>query len=268
MEGVEDPAAAPVVDGGDEGSTPGLVRDGAIPREHPAKRESDVPADGARVATDDVPPPARGIQPRRDHRFPPELWRKGIVAWYLGIPEAGKTWLALEHLKQAIRTNGWPALVIDTQGEEHFRHIPHARNVREAIEWVWGAGRNAAIGPHLEAEEVEALAQACLDPGHVNVLVDEAATWLAQGRGQSRDGKEGPLLRLIRTRRHAKCCLLLTTQHLTGDVPTAAISCAPRLYVFRCTELNVLDRLKREGVDPEAAKVLPAREYIEHYAGF
>lgn len=158
--------------------------------------------------------------------------------------------------------NGWPALLIDSIGEEQVRDVPHARSVREAIEWVWGAGEKAAYVPK-DVEEVNALVRACLEPGRVNLWVDEAHTWLS-----ARRGVDGPLLRLMRTHRHARANVFLTAQHLTGDVPQEALSCAPELYVFRCTAPAVLERLEREGLDPQAVRALPAREWIRHYAGF
>jgi hypothetical protein len=183
------------------------------------------------------------------------------VRWYVGIPGSGKTYLALAHLRELIESNGWPALVIDTAGVSNFASIPHARNVREALSWVWGAGNHAAIVPS-DAMQVEQLVGACQGAGRVNLLVDEAAYWLS-----ARSSGTG-LLRLMRAHRHARANVLLTTQHLTGDVPQEALSCAPRLYVFRCTAPAVLKRLTEEGIDADRVSKLPAREYVEHFAGF
>lgn len=152
--------------------------------------------------------------------------------------------------------------MIDSTGVDQLADVRHARSVREAIEWVWGSGENAAYLPS-SFEEVDQLARACLDPGEVNVLVDEAHTWLT-----ARRGVDGPLLKLMRAHRHAKVNILLTTQHLTGDIPQEALSCAPRLFVFRCSAPAVLERLKREGIDPERVQALPQFEYVEHYSGF
>jgi hypothetical protein len=94
-------------------------------------------------------------------------------------------------------------------------------------------------------------------------MVDEAHTYLT-----SRKGKDGPLLNLMRAHRHAEANVLLTTQHLTGDIPQEALSCAPRLFVFRCTSPAVLERLKQEGLDVERIAALPQGHWIEHYEGF
>lgn len=182
--------------------------------------------------------------------------------WYVGCNKSGKTSLAKDHLKLLIRRNGWPALILDSQGVDQLADVRHARTMREALEWVWGAGQHAAYVPKNQ-EEVDALARACLDPGEVNLFVDEAHLWL-----RARKGADGPLVALIRGHRHAKANLLLTTQHYTADVPQEARSCAPRLHVFRCTGQAVLDELKKLGVDPERAKSLEQNRFVTVYDGF
>jgi hypothetical protein len=152
--------------------------------------------------------------------------------------------------------------VIDSTGVDQLAGVRHARNVREAIEWVWGGGENAAYLP-TSIEEVDQLARACLDPGEVNLLIDEAHSWLT-----ARRGTDGPLLKLMRAHRHSRARIFLTTQHLTGDIPQEALSCAPRLFVFRCSAPAVLERLRREGIDEERVSNLPQFEFVEHYAGF
>jgi hypothetical protein len=184
------------------------------------------------------------------------------VRWYVGIPDSGKTTLAKRHLAELVEENGNPALILDSSSVDQLADVRHARSIRECIEWVWGAGHHAAYLPN-DAEEVDRLARACIDPGNVNLLIDEAHHWLT-----SRRGTDGPLLKLMRAHRHARANVLCTTQHLTGDIPHAAISCAPRLYVFRCVDEAVLDCLKKQGLDPEQAKGLAQFQHVEHYQGF
>lgn len=183
------------------------------------------------------------------------------VRWYVGIPFCGKTWLAKKHLGELVSATGWPALILDSIGEQTLQAWPHARSMREAIEWVWGAGQHATYIPR-SLDEVEALARACCDPGGVNLFIDESHSWLGAC------SRESPLLTLMRTRRHARANILMTTQHYTGDIPHEARSCAPRTYVFRCTDTAVLDALRKEGLDISRIPNLPPREYIEHYRGF
>lgn len=178
------------------------------------------------------------------------------------MPGSGKTYLSLEHLRDAIRSTGWPAILVDSIGDEHLDGMPHARSVREALEWTFGAGQNSAFRPD-SVEEVDALVRACMEPGRVNLWVDEAPFWLS-----SRKGTGGPLVKLMRTHRHARANVFLTAQHLTGDVPQEALSCAPELYVFRCTAPAVLQRLEREGLDVERIRNLQPREFVRHYEGF
>lgn len=187
------------------------------------------------------------------------------IKWYVGIPRCGKTWLAKRHLAELVRSTGWPALIIDSIGEDSLAGWRHARNVREAIEWVWGAGQHATFFPQGDddREQVDQLLRAALEPGHVNVFIDEAHTWMT-----ARKGTSGPLLQICRRHRHSKVNLLMTSQHYTGDVPHEARSCSPEIFAFRCTDTAVLDQLRREGVDPSMIASLPEREFYRHYRGF
>lgn len=184
-------------------------------------------------------------------------------AWYVGCPGSGKTTLAASHLARLTAATGRPALVIDSGAVDQLAHVPRAASVPAAIEAVWRERRHAAITP-TDADQVEQLARAVLAGRNVNVLVDEAAFWLSSSRGR---GSE--LLRLLRAWRHARASVLLTTQHLSGDVPQAALSCAPVLFVFRCTSPAVLDRLEREyGVDRRRVSSLGRGRFLRIESGF
>jgi hypothetical protein len=145
---------------------------------------------------------------------------------------------------------------------DQLREIPHARDVEQTLDWVFGAGMHTAYFPRTR-EEVDAIVRACIEPGRVNLLVDEAHTWLT-----SRKGVEGPLLKLMRAHRHARANVLLTSQHFTADIPQEARSCAPRIYVFRCTGPRVLEVLAQEGVPSDVVSALPQLSFLEHYTGF
>ena len=186
------------------------------------------------------------------------------IAYYIGAPASGKTTLARAHAIEAQRENRWPILVIDTEGVAQLRGFQHVRSVREAIESLWGRPRrNAALRPR-GPEEVEAILAAVHRCGRVNVLVDEVHLWLT-----SRSAVTDPLLRLMRAHRHVKLRLFLTTQHLSGDIPQAALSCAPVLHVFRCTSPATLERLERHwDIRPELVRTLPQFQYVRHFDGF
>lgn len=162
-----------------------------------------------------------------------------------------------------MRANRYPALVIDSGGVAQLAHVPRARSTDDLIRRVWGQRTHAAITP-ADADQVDALARAVLAAGRVNVLVDEAGFWLG-----STKGKGSPLLRLLRAWRHARANVLLTTQHLSGDVSQAALSCAPTLYVFRCTSAAVLERLERDyGLAPARVRGLQRGSFLRVETGF
>lgn len=138
------------------------------------------------------------------------------AAWYVGIPRAGKTRLAHAHAVETSAACGWPVLVIDSQGVGNFERWPRAASVEEVLLEVWGQKRSTAYVPR-DVQEVERLVRAVLAAGRVVLLVDEAAYWLSSSRGRG-----GALLRLLRAYRHAPAHVLLTTQHLSGDVPQEA----------------------------------------------
>lgn len=185
------------------------------------------------------------------------------IAWYVGIPEAGKTTLAAHHLARAARRNGRPCLVIDSQGVRNFSRWQYAASVAEVGQLLWGARRHCAYTPR-DAEEVELLCTALLEVGQVNVLVDEAAYWI-----NAHTWVRSKLSRLMRAHRHAQVWLHLTTQHLSGDVPQAALSCAPDLFIFRCTSKAVLARLQDEyGLESARVSALPQGRYLRVSQGF
>lgn len=184
-------------------------------------------------------------------------------AWYVGIPGAGKTTLAVSHLARDAAANRWPAVVLDSSDVAQLAHVPHVANVDELAAAVWERGEHVALVPR-DGAEVERVCDLVLRLRRVNLLVDEAAFWISSNKG-----RDSSLLRLMRAHRHAQARLYLTTQHLSADVPQAALSCAPELFVFRCTSPVVLERLEREfAIDPELVRELPRGSFIRHTTGF
>lgn len=185
-------------------------------------------------------------------------------AWYVGCPAAGKTYLALEHVREDYRATGRPVLLVDSTEAANFDGVRRAQSAEDALIALYtGDAAEIAWTPR-EPEEVEALARALRAGGRLHVLVDEAAFWLSSSRGRG-----GALLRLLRAYRHAELSLHLTTQHLSGDVPQEALSCAPILYVFRTTSgpaLKVLE--ERYGQSPMEIETLPQYEFRKIELGF
>jgi hypothetical protein len=183
--------------------------------------------------------------------------------WYVGIPGAGKTTLARRHACELSAAEKKPILFLDSAGVANFEDVQHARTLKDLAHLVWTRGEHAAWIP-TSSEEVEALVHLVAARGSIVLLVDEAAFWLSSSRGRG-----GGLLRLMRAHRHARVHLLLTTQHLSGDVPQEALSCAPDLYVFRCTSPVVLDRLEREyGVERRKVSCLTRGEFLHLSTSF
>lgn len=185
------------------------------------------------------------------------------TSWYIGCPASGKTTLARAHAIRAAKRNGWPVLVIDTEGVAQLAGIPRVRTVLHAIRRVFVERKSASFMPN-DAAEVSALLERARRPGRVNLLVDEAHVWLS-----ARSAVTDPLLRLMRAHRHAKVNLFLTTQHLSGDIPQAALACSPVLHVFRCTSPSTLDRLEKcFSLPRERVRALRQFRYLRVCEGF
>lgn len=182
------------------------------------------------------------------------------IAWYVGAPGTGKTTLALEHAGELSRATGWPVLVLDSTRARQFAGYPHAANVDAAIARLYGQARGHAVYSPEDVADVEALCRALRAGGRVVLLLDESAFWLS-----SQAGRGGELLRLMRGWRHADVRVLLTTQHLSGDVPQEAWACAPRVYVFRQASPAAWALLeKRFQLAPELVRELRVGEFVEY----
>lgn len=185
------------------------------------------------------------------------------VAWYIGCPNSGKTTLARAHACQAARENGWPILVVDTEGVAQLSSFPRARCLEAAVRMVWAERQSCSLACPTP-DDFAGLLRAARRPGRVNLLVDEAHAWL-NARSDSSDA----LIRLMRAHRHAKLRLFLTTQHLSGDIPQSALACSPELYVFRCTSPATLDRLRAHyGLCGTCVSNYSQFEYLRVFEGF
>lgn len=184
------------------------------------------------------------------------------LAWYFGVPGAGKTTLATHHAADLIRKTGWPLLCLNTIGAAQLRGIPMAPSALAAATRVFRRGEHAACIPR-DQGEVDALISGAMERGRVVLFIDEAASWI------DAHDRHSPILQAMRGHRHFRVALLLTTQHMSGDCPQESLSCAPLLHVFRCTSDAVLERLKKShGIEPARVKALPRGQYFRIETGF
>ena len=129
--------------------------------------------------------------------------------------------------------------------------------------WALGRGQSLAVTP-ADAADFNALCEYLLRLGRVVVLIDEASFWIT-----ARGSKGSVLPKLMRLGQQQRVALHLTTQHLTGDLPQLAVSCAPELCVFRCTSRTVLAALEKDwGMDPEVVRKLLRGQYLRAKTGF
>jgi DNA helicase HerA-like ATPase len=185
------------------------------------------------------------------------------VAWYAGCPGSGKTTLAKVHARQWSKDTGWPVLVIDSTGASDFERILHTSEPREIVKRLWILRERVTVTTPEDDRVLDGLIRAVRGGRGVVLLVDEAHFWLS---GFNRSGE---LLRLMRATRHAHVRLLLTTQHLSGDIPQAAFACAPDLYLFRTTSPRSLKVLEREfEVEPAKVRELPKHRFIRKRTSF
>lgn len=185
------------------------------------------------------------------------------VCWIIGIPQSGKTTLAVSRAVARARERGVPLFAIDGAEAAQLRGFPLRSSVLEALDASFARGEDSRIVPR-SIGELDALLRGIRAGRRAVVLVDEAHNWLS-----ARDGTSGELLRLMRKTQHAEVDLFATTHHLTGDVPQAAISCTQRVLVFRQTASVVLDRLERDWNAPRRkVATLPQFHYLELVIGF
>lgn len=198
----------------------------------------------------------------------PRLIAAPKIHWCVGIPGSGKTYLAFQLAKEDSAINKEPILVINSAETDDFNELPKFTKandgLRRCIASIWRDRKSCQYVPD-SVEEVNSLVRCSLDPGRINLIIDEAHYWIT-ARGTS---TQSPLTKLCRAYRHGAVSVWLTTQHFSGDIPSEMVSCAPEFFIFRSTAPAVLDRLeKAHGLNRDEVRQLPAYRFLFLFEGF
>lgn len=186
------------------------------------------------------------------------------VTWAIGIPQSGKTTLAVSRAIQRAEERGVPLVAIDSGAVDQLRGLPPAETPGDVVQIAFREHRSCRYVPS-DLEDCERVLRVLRKGRRLVVLVDEAHYWLSAHT----DGTSSELVHLMREGQHARTDLFLTTHHLTGDVPQAALTCTSRVLVLRCIAPRVLDLLSKEwGFDRGAVQSLPQFHYLEKRLGF
>jgi hypothetical protein len=164
-----------------------------------------------------------------------------------------------QHLEQLTLSDRYPALVVDSVGDPAFADVAEAGCIEQLVDQVWKHRRHARYVPREDpADDMERIARACIAGHCCHLVIDESAYYLDCSRGRG-----GALERLLRIYRHCDVTIQATTQHFSGDVSQAALSCSPRLFVFRTASTAALDALERHfQLDRATVQGLPNRKFL------
>jgi hypothetical protein len=157
------------------------------------------------------------------------------VTLYVGTTGTGKTHAALDDL----RTVEMDRIVLDLGGSALLSEIPTAKDSsRGASEF--------RLTPD-SAEELDRELQRIYRRGNAAILVDDSSALPTK-----------VLPKLCRLWRPRNLRILITTQHISGDIAQAIQACDPLIYAFRTTSTASLEWLRQwHGVTPEDMKALP-----------
>lgn len=164
------------------------------------------------------------------------------ITLYVGTTGTGKTHAALEDLRRQPQRKA----ILDLGGSALLRSIPvtgaSRRGLPELARWT----------PE-SADELDAVLLRLYREGNCAILVDDMAAL------PSRE-----LPKLCRLWRARNLRLLLTTQHVSGDIGQRIMACNPLIYAYKTTSPASLDWLEEwHGVEPEELSVLALGECLE-----
>lgn len=164
------------------------------------------------------------------------------VTLYVGTTGTGKTHAALEDLKRI----GMPIAVLDLGGSALLMDTPRSkRGNRKRPRWE-------RFSPETK-EEYDKVLRDLFRRGNTAILIDDAAALPSQ-----------ELSKLCRLWRPRNLRVLMTTQHISGDISQAVMACDPLIYAFRTTSPRSLEWLEKwHGVDPAEVHALELGEALE-----
>lgn len=178
------------------------------------------------------------------------------VYGYVGCPGSGKTTLALSHINARGRF-----IVLDLQAAGNFEQwTPRVESWSDAVAKIF-KGANPAWTP----EDVDDVGELCIElqklKAGISLLIDEAyLVWSPAYNNK-------PVASWLRTTGHHKGNAHYTTQGYS-DLSPAAHKTTDRLYIFRCTYTNDLERIERDCGFPRAAvAALPQAHCLEYTKG-
>lgn len=187
----------------------------------------------------------------------PDEWG---LALYLGVPQMGKTYLAVYHAQESRA----PVFVVDGGGV--CRWPAELSSMAVAFDRIYTKRESARWMPRsdreLEAsmEGIEAAQRRFknkgLEPPLLEILLDEAADWMTANYCP-------PVLRhLVRIQAHLNLKFRFTTQ-CPQDVFKRHRNIASEVYAFRNDDDAALEALEQWRFDPELVRVLPPRKFYE-----
>jgi RecA/RadA recombinase len=177
------------------------------------------------------------------------------LAVYVGSPGSGKTTLAEQHARQLAAARGVGAFCIDSTGSAGLERWEEFEDLGGALKAVWKENRLARYSPRDE-DELRGILRAARDPGRLVVLLDELALWPPRMR---------ELDALCRVWRHVDTDVLLTAQHLSGDIAQGLRACSPRVFAFHTAPSTTLDVLEKGFRLPgQQLQTLGRGEYLLH----
>jgi hypothetical protein len=176
----------------------------------------------------------------------------GLYA-YVGTTQIGKTYKAIEMLREYHEQSKLGALVLDLGGAKNFRSWPHAKTHEEVIQRVWVERGLVAYTPSDE-EDYEVMLDAIRKAGGIAVLIDEIGLY----------PRSRQLAQLCRVWAHAGVTLFFTAQHVSADLGQVLLACNPHLFVFKTTSPRSKQWIQDElELDIAAVNAQPLGVYTE-----